>query len=213
MIRRSIPQGVNLPPSLIPRRLDKPVYSATSQSYADILKKQFSLTPTTMTDTTDHNRPPRKRQATKLDYDSDMSSETPTTSTATSQMTGHSPPPNAPPAPMMPTIAAELLSLKSALTELHSVIKSAVEQIKNAVASIPTPCTVSQGKMETDETMVTTAEHPQKIINHSPTTNELSDLIAELRHDIATIVLKSRAMFQQQAILKTPINQKNTSVT
>jgi len=60
MIRHSIPLGIDPPSSLLPRRLDKPVYSATSQSYADILKKQFSLTPTATTETTNHNRPPRK---------------------------------------------------------------------------------------------------------------------------------------------------------
>ncbi len=91
MIRRSIPPGVDPPPSsLLPRRLDKPVYSATSQSYADILKKQFSLAPNATTDTADHNRPPRKRQATKLDYDSDTSSDTPSLTTATTTMTGNS---------------------------------------------------------------------------------------------------------------------------
>jgi len=49
--------------------------------------------------------------------------------------------------------------------------------------------------------------------NHRPATPELSALIAELKHDIATIVLESQAMFQQQATLKSPINQKYASVT
>ncbi len=83
MIRQSVPPGIDPPSSSFPRRLDKPIYSATSQSYADILKKQFSLAPNAATETTDHNRPPRKRQATKLDYDSDTSSETPSSTTAT----------------------------------------------------------------------------------------------------------------------------------
>jgi len=84
MIRKSIPSDIAPPPSsLLPRRLDKPVFSATSTTYADILKKQFSLNPTTTTDNTTNNRPPRKRQATRLDYDSDQS--TAKTGTATGQ--------------------------------------------------------------------------------------------------------------------------------
>jgi len=48
LIRKLIPDGINPPSSLLPRRLDKPVYSATSLTYANILKKQVSLavTPT-----------------------------------------------------------------------------------------------------------------------------------------------------------------------
>jgi len=56
MICRSIPPGVDPPPSsLLPRHLDKPVYSATRESYVDILKKQFSLAPNAPTESADHN--------------------------------------------------------------------------------------------------------------------------------------------------------------
>jgi len=58
LILKSIPDGLNPPSSLLPQCLDKPIYSATSQMYADILKKQFSLaaTPTaSVTPTTDHH--------------------------------------------------------------------------------------------------------------------------------------------------------------
>ena len=60
MIRKSIPPGIDPPSSQLPRRLDKPVYSATSYTYADILKKQFSLAPNATSNTTDNTRPPRK---------------------------------------------------------------------------------------------------------------------------------------------------------
>jgi len=60
LIRQSIPAGINPPTSQLPRRLDKPVHSASSQSYANVLKKQFSLAPNAMTATTDNNCPPRK---------------------------------------------------------------------------------------------------------------------------------------------------------
>jgi len=49
MIWKLIPLGIDPPLSLLPHLLDKPVYTATSQSYADILKKQFSLAPNSMT--------------------------------------------------------------------------------------------------------------------------------------------------------------------
>jgi len=48
MVLKSIPLGIDPPSALLPHHLDKPLYSTTSQTYADILKKQFSLvlTPT-----------------------------------------------------------------------------------------------------------------------------------------------------------------------
>jgi len=66
-----IPLGLDLPAALLPCRLDKPTYMAASQSYADILKKQFSIASTTSATTTDISQPLCKRQATKLDYDLD----------------------------------------------------------------------------------------------------------------------------------------------
>jgi len=38
MIQKSILEGINLPSSLLPRRLDKPVFTKTSQTYKDFLK-------------------------------------------------------------------------------------------------------------------------------------------------------------------------------
>jgi len=59
MVRKSIPPSIDPPSSLLPQRLDKPVYMAAGQSYADILKKQFSLAPDSTT-TTANLRPPKK---------------------------------------------------------------------------------------------------------------------------------------------------------
>jgi len=75
MIRKSIPEGIDPPSSQLPRRLDKPVYSASSKSYADALKQQFSLASTATTATVDNKCPPRKRQVAIIDYDSDNSTE------------------------------------------------------------------------------------------------------------------------------------------
>jgi len=61
MIQKSIPPDVEQPPSsLLPQSLDKPIYTTTSHTYADILKQQFSLAPNMPKTTNDHNRPPRK---------------------------------------------------------------------------------------------------------------------------------------------------------
>jgi len=58
MIRKSIPKGIDPPASQLPRRLDKPVYSVSSQSYTDVLKKQFSIAPNATMSTVDHTCPP-----------------------------------------------------------------------------------------------------------------------------------------------------------
>jgi len=58
---KSIPPDIELPPShLLPCQLDKPVYTATSRTCADILKQQFSLDPNATMTNTANNRPPHK---------------------------------------------------------------------------------------------------------------------------------------------------------
>jgi len=60
LIRKSIPEGIDPPSSQLPQRLNKPVYSASSKTYADVLKQRFSLAPNATTSATDNIRPPRK---------------------------------------------------------------------------------------------------------------------------------------------------------
>jgi len=60
LIRQSIPEGIDLPTSQLPRQLDKPVYSASSKSYADALKQQFLLASNVPTTAVDNKCPPRK---------------------------------------------------------------------------------------------------------------------------------------------------------
>ncbi len=209
MIRKSIPPDVAQPPShALPRRLDKQIYTATSRTYADILKQQFSLAPAATPTNTDNTRPPRKRQATVIDYDSDqMESESITTAATSLNSNNKSPPSsshsNTPSTAPTTDYATELMSLKSEIQALRTLLTNTVEQIKSKIASIRTP----PSAMETDAEASSTATNPH------PTTNELSNLMAELRHDITTIVLESRAMFQKQAILQQPPTQKHTPVT
>jgi len=174
MIRKSIPPDVAQPPShALPRRLDKQIYTATSHTYADILKQQFSLSPNATTTANDNNRPPRKRQATVIDYDSDQSAESTPVPQSTSNI-GTSTPLSSTTTTTV-NYAAELASLKTDLNSLRSLITTAVEQLKTEIASLH--ATPASSNMETEVDAV-----------KPPTENtpDLSDLLADLKHDIAT---------------------------
>jgi len=199
MIRKSIPSDIEPPPShALPRRLDKPVHTETGRTYAEILKQQFSLNPTETTMNTNTNRPPRKRQATVIDYDSDTA-ESQTIPTAAAPTTHHS---NVSattvPAPLTTVdYAAELQSIKMELAALRTLVNSAVEQMKSAVESFTTHTPVPAREMETED------DHAN---DHSTaTTAELSDLITELKNDIATIGTEMREKFKELRAQPQPI--------
>jgi len=177
MVRQSIPDGIIPLSEFLPRRLDKPTYTTASQSYADILKKQFSIASATSATTTDITRPPRKRQATKLDYDSDSPTDQfPPLATV--------PSPSYPPTATLPQpdYAAELIAIKKELSELRNFITSAVAELKNVIISLPT-----QGHPSTNETETLTLSNMETEVEPpTATTSDLSDLIAGLKHDIAT---------------------------
>jgi len=189
MIRKSIPTGIDPPSSLLPKRLDKPVYTKTSQSYADVLKKQFSLNPNPQTQNNEHNRPPRKRQATVIDYDSDQSVNppisTPTTTISTSGSCNSTATAQASTNPVTATVNydAELMSIKTELNSLRAIITSAVEQIKNAIASLQVQPLPSHAM----ETVATPTQNPI----------DLPALIQDLKQDIANIVRETRNMLNQ----------------
>jgi len=88
--------------------------------------------------------------------------------------------------------AAELLSLKTEITSLRTLVTSAVEQIKSAIASLHTNSTPQSNTMEND------AEHPMETkISHQPPI-DMQDVINDLKHKIATIVIETRAMFNSK---------------
>jgi len=142
MICKSILLDIEPPPShLLPCWLDKPVYMVMSRTYANILKQQFSLDPNVTTQDTANNCPPCKWQATWLDYDLDQLAElmaaanhtpsNPQPSHTTTQWLDSSQKASSPTA--MPTTVnydAELLSLKTEINSLWTIITIAVEQIK-----------------------------------------------------------------------------------
>jgi len=216
MIRKSIPEGIDPPSSLLPKRLDKPVYTKTSQSYADVLKKQFSLNPNPQTQTIEHNRPPRKRQATVLDYDSDQSAHSPlsnssaTISTSSSGNMTQTPTITATASASSTTATtpvnydAELLSIKTEINSLWTMITSAVKQIKNAIAAI---------QVHTSTDMETDANQPMETANTPNQATDLSTIIHEFKHELTTIVLETRALIQQQANLQLTTKTRKPSVT
>ncbi len=201
MIRKSIPPGIDPPSSLLPRRLDKPVYTATSKTYADILKQQFSLTTNPTTDN-GNNRPPRKRQAMLLDYDSDQSAEYPplpksSTSHATSN-NRHNNPTTQATETVPTTYATDLLQLKEEINQLKTLIVTAVEQITAAIASfqkIPNPSSPNAMDIDAD----------YKSLDNPPTSNEthcetieISDAIQELQLELKQLTQTTQAFTQQK---------------
>ncbi len=188
MIRKSIPLGIDPPASDLPRRLNKPTYSAASKTYADILKQQFSRAPTQNTTDTNHNRPPRKRQATLLDYDSDQSADPPISATPSNSTPCPLPSPSTKAPPV--DYAAELLLLKNEIKELRNVLTTTVEQIKTEIASIRT---APMSNMETDEA------------NAEDTTIDFPAIIADLKHDIATIAIDMQEKFNELHARPQPI--------
>ena len=210
LIRKSIPQDIEPPSSSFPRRLDKPVYTATSQSYADILKKQFSLAPVATTDST-NNRPPRKRSATIIDYDSDKSPviSTPMV-TSTTSITGTQSTPHE-----MNLFNKELHSLKQEIAQLKTTIVTAVEQLLKAIVSthvIPCPAPSTDMEIENANTSLTlpTSNTPT---NHNPPNNDLTATINEQKKEIAAISNDMQALFAKYLPQHSNSNTLNTPVT
>ena len=211
-VRKSIPAGIDPPPSQLPRRLDKPVYSATSKSYADALKKQFSLTSNaTNTAAVDNTRPPRKRQAAVIDYDSDSSTAA-TAATVTEHSNGHTHSTSTNPATTHSSTdyATELLSIKKELADLRIMITTAVDQFKQAIATVATNNT---NKSHLSDNMDTEADTSQKHHHATQNTTDLTDVIQDLKYELATIITETRAVFEQQLFRAATITKHSSSVT
>jgi len=205
LIRKSIPVDTDPLVAPLPRRLDKPVFSTASISYADALKKQFSLVSTKAHSTNDHTRPPRKRQAAIIDYDSDQSSpatysSTPVDKKSTSSQDRNS---NSAPATTATTTdyANELLSIKKEISELKALITTVVEQFTTAIASLPAPPSSPSSSNDMD----TTVDTPTASQNPTPNPPDLTDVINELKHELAAFVTETRAMLQPRHFQPVPM--------
>jgi len=157
LIWQSIPPGIDPPASLLPCHLNKPIYMVSSQTYADIFKKQFSLASNPATPATARNKPPHKHQAAIIDYNSNQSAESPISNVTAVTQTSLT-------CTTTPTTATnnaadyttEILSLKNEIASLQTTIATELEQLKNAIKSLITPpCKPEPNVMDTnDETML-----------------------------------------------------------
>jgi len=200
MIRKSIPPDIEQPPSsLLLHCPDKPVHTMTSHTYADILKQQFSLAPNAATTTTNHNRPPRKRQAAKLDYDLDQLTEFHATPLAnnTTNSTGPTTNNSTTPTTQISAFNMEMISIKNELAQLKEVIAMAVAQMKEAIAALldakcaaVSPATTLEADQPMDSDSA--AEHLTPL--------DLQSFISDLKHELATLFLETRAMVQKQSL-------------
>jgi len=196
LIRQSIPEGINPPASQLPWRLDKPVYLASSKSYAEVLKKQFPLASNVTMSTADHTRPPRKRQAASiLDYDSDKTIDAPSSNIAVTTSTSSQC--NLQPTPVTTTnhdYATELLSIKTEINALKAMITETVQQFKTAIASVATTTRSQSSDMDTD------ADDSKKNTNNNQNPIDIAAIIQDLKYEIATVVTEMKTLFQQQIL-------------
>jgi len=168
---------------------------AASHSYANILKQQFSLAPIATMASTAHNRPPRKRQTTQLDYDSDKSAKDISTTTKIGLNK-----PSAAPTPhpttrttdtTQNTNSTELLTIKDEIQQLKTILATAVAQITQALASLPNNnhTSSSDNDMDTD---ATTLKH--ELDSNNPTTLDLLAIINELKTEILNFTKETRTI-------------------
>jgi len=110
--------------------------------------------------------------------------------------------------------ATELQSLKHEISQLTTLITTTVEQIKQALASLPmTSPQPESNAMEMDNEM-NLSPKPQMAINQFPLHQiDLQVIIQELKTDIATITNKMCAMLQQHLPPPLTITNKSSSKT
>jgi len=89
--------------------------------------------------------------------------------------------------------ATELLSLKSKIQALQTLLTDTVEQIKSEITSIWTPSV--SGTMEID---ATNSQNTHQNQHQQPT--EISSLIHDLKLEIATFVIETRTLLQHKSL-------------
>jgi len=97
----------------------------------------------------------------------------------------------------MTDYATELLSLKNEIQALRTMLTTTVEQITNEIASIWTPQAI--GAME-----INAAQPQYSHQHHHQQTSEISSLIHDIKYDIATFVIKTRALLQHRSLTTMP---------
>ncbi len=91
------------------------------------------------------------------------------------------------------------MSIKTAISELTTIIATAMEQIKNAIASLTVkPSTSPSNDMDTE------VDPPTEPPNSAPNSPDPLAVINELKQEIVVFVRETRAMFQQQQSMRIP---------
>jgi len=104
--------------------------------------------------------------------------------------------------------ATALLSIKTEIILLKTIIATAMEQIKTAIASLTVP-----SRPSTSSAMDTEVEQATEIHHSNPNPPDLSALITDLKNEIATIVQETRALLKPQLHSTQNINSQSSSVT
>ncbi len=104
----------------------------------------------------------------------------------------------------------ELTLIKQELAALQTMITTAVEQFKTALATLATTNTAQSQLSSAMDTEVDTAMH-----HHHTTQNnaDLVEVIQDLKYELATIITETRAVFEQQLFRASTINHHPSSVT
>jgi len=103
--------------------------------------------------------------------------------------------------------ANKFLSIKKEISDLKALLTTVVEQFKEAIASLTATPRSSANEMDTD----TEASMDPKANNQHP--SDFTDLIQDLKYEIATIVTELRALFKQQLLLTSNHKCSPSSVT
>jgi len=104
----------------------------------------------------------------------------------------------------------ELAVIKQELAALRTMITTAVEQFKTALATLATTNTTQAQSSSAMDTEVNTPVH-----HHHTTQNnaDLVEVIQDLKYELATIITETRAVFEQQLFRAATINHHPASVT
>jgi len=100
-----------------------------------------------------------------------------------------------------------MLSLKKEISELRNLLISAVTEFKNAIAAIPKQQHTSSQDMDTEN------DENSALCTSRQSVLDIQDLVTDLRNDIATFVIETKAMFHHQANLKMPNYPMRQSTT
>jgi len=108
----------------------------------------------------------------------------------------------------------ELLSIKTKISQLKTTIITAMETIMKALSSLhdthqqPMSCPM-ETKVEDNMQSEPSNDHTTSHAHHI----DLPKIIRELKHNIATITNKTRAMFKQYAPIQLKTNTNASSAT